>query len=479
MTLFFILMCLLMVLVSTYAFFGCFAVVVGKKVSADGSVLVGHNEQDGGKRILNFRVIPRIEHEPGKLVKLVKGGTLPEVPMTYSFIWSENPGLEFSDMYMNEWGVTVASDGCGTREDSYNDLVARGDIVDGGIGYMLRRLMIQRAKTAREAIQVAGELLCHVGYSESGRTIVVADPNEAWLLSIVRGKHWVAKRVPDDEVAILPNVHIITDVNLDDTDNFMGAPDAIDYAIKRGWYDPSKPFSFRDAYNPPNQTGWDPRQWRGQSLIYAKTDERLKTEQLPFSVKPDKKLDVADVINILRYHGEKGSLCAPPTLEGAVFQLRNWMPPEIGCVYWRTSAEPCTSVLIPWYLGITDVPEPYHKPVSIEKQLTVEHHINPPEETFDPDPNHTWWTFKELQDVVNSNYEVFVKEVREVWDEFEKKLYSDQCAIEADALKLFTKDKDQARLYLTEYSKSISNKAIEMAEIQTRDLRPSSCILYL
>ena len=464
-------MCLLMALVSAYSFFGCFAILVGKKASTDGSVLVGHNEQDSGKRMLNLRVIPRIKHKPDDIVKLVRGGSLPEVEETYSFIWSENPGLEFSDMYINEWGVTVASDGCSTREDSYETLVARGDIVDGGIGYMLRRLIVQRAKSAREGIHIAGELLNHFGYSDSGRTLVVADPNEIWLLSIIRGKHWLAKRVPDDEVAILPNVHIITDVNLDDSDNFIGSPDIIDYAIKRGWHDPSKPFSFRDAYNPPSNEFWDPRQWRGQSLITEKVKDFSVTEQLPFSLKPDKKLSVADVVEILRYHGSKGSICSPPTLEGAVFQLRNWLPYEIGCIYWRASAETCTSVLIPWYLGITEVPESYHKPVSIDEQLTVEHHINPPEGTFDPDPNHTWWKFKKLQDLVNSNYEIFIKKVRKVWDEFERKLYYDQPFIEANALKIFSENKDKARLYLTDYSKDISDKAVSIAESLESELK--------
>ena len=477
MALFFILMCLLMAMIPASSVLGCFGVIVGKKASVDGSVLFGHNEQDGGKRILNFRAIPGMKHNSGDVVRLYRGGTLPEIPETNSFIWAENPGLEFSDVYVNEWGVAVGSDGCGTKEDSYDELVARGDVVDGGIGYMLRRLIIQRAKTAREGIKIAGELLAHFGYSDSGRTLVVADPNEAWLLSLVRGKHWVAQRVPDDEVVILPNVHIISEVNLEDTDNFIGASDIITYAIKRGWYDPTsgKSFSFRDAYNPPTQNFWDIRQWRGQSLVTTRTSDLTETKQLPFSVKPDHKLNVTDVINILRYHGPKGSLCAPETLEGAVFQLRNWMPPEVGCVYWRTSAEPCTSILTPWYIGITEVPETYHKPVDINEQLSLEHHFNPPEGTFDYDPQHTWWTFRRLQDLVNSDYQAYIKKVREVWDEYEGKLLADQSVVEDKALNLFSKDKDQARSYLTDYSRDVAMKADDVAnEMYDRFKKASS-----
>lgn len=476
MILLLIFLCLLITIIPASSTLRCFAVVVGRKASSDGSVIFGHNEQDNGKRILNFRLIPRIRHKPGDFVEFENGGKLPEVPETYSFIWSENPGLAFSDTYINEWGLAVASDGCGTREDSFEELVSRGDIVDGGIGYMLRRLIIQRAKTAREGLKIAGELLGHFGYSDSGRTLVLADPNEAWLLSIVRGKHWLAQRVPDDEVVILPNVHIISEVNLDDADNFVGAPDIIEYAIKRGWYDPNngKTFSFRDAYNNPTNEFWDPRQWRGQLLV-AKRIERLpETEQLPFSVKPDHKLTVKDVISILRYHGQKGSLCAPETLEGAVFQLRNWLPPEIGCIYWRTSAEPCTSVLVPWYLGITSVPEIYHKPVDIGTQLTLDYHFNPPEGTFEYDPQHAWWIFKSLQDLVNDDYQTNVKKVREIWDKFEMKLFADQAVFEDKAIKSSSNSEVSLRQLLTEYSKGIALKVIDMANEIKEQLSKSS-----
>lgn len=449
---------------------GCYAVIVGKDASKDGSLIFGHNEQNGGNRIINLQVIPRIKHKPQDVVKLLRGGTLPEVSETYSFIWSENPGLEFSDTYINEWGVAVASNGCRTREDSMNELVARGEIVDGGIGYLLRRLIIQRAQTAREGVQIAGELLDRFGYSDSGRTLVIADANEAWLLSIVRGKHWVAQKVADDEVALLPNVHIISEIDLS-ASNFMGTPDIVDYAIRRGWFKPTsnKPFSFRAAYNQSTQDQWDMRQWLGQCLVCGKSCKLPSGQQLPFSVKPEKKLTVRDVIKILRYHGQRGTICGSNTQEAAVFQLRNWLPPQIGCIYWRTSAEPCSGVLIPWYLGITETPLIYYKPVDSTEPLTLSYHFNPPPQTFDYDPNFAWWTFKTLQEVVNQGL-VSIKRVRAVFDDFELKVFANQSLVETEALSLSSTDKDLARLYLTNYSKELVLKAsyltIEMIEGQ-------------
>ena len=187
----------------------CFAVVVGKKASSDGSILVGHNEQNRGRRIVNYRYVPRLKFPPGIKIKLKNGGTLEEVPQTFAFIWQENPGVEFGDSYFNEWGVVIVSDACPSREDSYEELVKRGEIRDGGIGYLLRRLVAQRARTAREGVKIAGELIERFGYTSMGRTYVIADPNEAWILAVVRGRHWIAERCPDDGVVLLPNLYII------------------------------------------------------------------------------------------------------------------------------------------------------------------------------------------------------------------------------------------------------------------------------
>ena len=469
---------------------GCYAVVVGKEASADGSVLFGHNEQNGGRRMTNFRRIPRMKHAPGEVVTLRRGGTLPEVEETYAFLWSEMPGLEFCDAYMNEWGVAVSSDGCPTRENFYEALVARGDITDGGIGYMLRRLIVQRARTAREGVRIAGELLERFGYSDSGRTLTIADPNEAWLLSIVRGKHWVAQRVPDDGVVLLPNVHIISEIDLSDSEHFMGAPDVVEYAIERGWFDPAKgePFRFNAAYNRSMPENGDPRRRRGQSLVTGQVDgcglgeavctfppsppkiERPVANPLPFSVRPDRKLTVGDVAAILRYHGPTGTLCGASTQEAAVFQLRSGLPPEIGCVYWRNTAEPCCGVLTPWYAGITETPEAYYRPSDVREALTLSHHFDPPAGTFDDDPRLLWWTFKALQDWVNKDYAASIKKVRAVWDDFEEQAFARQPEMEKEALERFQKDPDLASVFLTKYSKDLALRAVELSNRMIREL---------
>jgi len=114
----------------------CYSIVVGKKASIDGCVIMAHNEDDGPPQIVNHHKIPRKKHIAGEKVKLRNGGQVAQIRETWAYIWSEMPGMLFSDSYLNEWGVCVTSDNFPSRED-------KPKISDGGIGYMLRRLVAE------------------------------------------------------------------------------------------------------------------------------------------------------------------------------------------------------------------------------------------------------------------------------------------------------------------------------------------------
>ena len=446
----------------------CYSVVVGRAASTDGSVLLGHNEQNGGSQYPSLRAIPPLRHDPGTEVQLRAGGRLPEVPETHGFIWSELPGLAFSDAYMNEWGVAVVSDGCPTRE-------TRRDLTDGGIGYLLRRLVVQRARTVRQGVHLAGQLVEQLGYSASGRTLVIAGPREAWLVSLVQGRHWVARRVPDDGVVLLPNVHIITDVDLADTLNCLGSPDVIDYAVERGWYDPDsgRPFSFRAAYN--RSDGVDSRQRVGQQLVLGHSNPPLVHGQLPFAVFPGHRLGVEDVIAILRNHQASPALCSTSTQEGSVFQLRADLPPAFGCVYWRAAAQPCSGLLVPWYAGITRTPADYYHAVPLPEVLTVAHHFS----ASAASAGSAWSTFKGLQDAVNRDLATALDSVRTVQAAFEHALFQAQPGIEAHALGQYAADPVAARDFLTRYSADVAARALALTAqmwdaIQHGDAMPTA-----
>ena len=217
---------------------------------------------------------------------------------------------------------------------------------------MLRRIVAERAKSARHAIKIAGSLIEKYGYYSSGRTLCIADPKEGWVLHIVKGKHWIARRVPDNEVAVISNYYTIREVDLENREDFLGSADIINYAIKRGWYNPEKDgeFDFAKIYSDPKnfKSMYNIlRQWRGTNLL---SENKYKIdERFPFSFKPRRKIKVNILFKVLRDHYEgteydltdnykKGgspnftknrTICTSTTRFSIVAQLRNEMPKEI------------------------------------------------------------------------------------------------------------------------------------------------------
>jgi len=394
---------LLVTIFSAQSLFACFAVVVGKDASTDGSVLVGHDEQNTGNLFVNFRKIPRMHYKKGAVINLKNGGKIPQVSETNSYLWSEIPSATSSDNYINEYGVVIVSDYCADKTESNpKTLEKEGQIVDGGLSYMLRKIVMERAKTARQGVEIAGKLIDQLGYT-SNRSFVIADSNEAWIMSVTDGKQWVAVRVPDNEVVLLPNVYVIKDINPNDHKNFILSKNLISFAIKKGWYNPKKEktFDFAKAYSLSRKQLIDPRQWVAQEVITDKKIERAPDRQLPFSVKPAHKVSLSQVMAILRYtntdnymnnaykiltdNGKKfispkdwsyRNICLRRTQEGAVFQLNSKYPPAIGCIDWRTSAAPNTGVFIPWYVGINATPKSYFYPGDLYKIVTSKYHFD-------------------------------------------------------------------------------------------------------
>jgi dipeptidase len=444
----------------------CFSIVVGKGASADGCVIVGHNEDDEAPQIVNHHKVPRQTHPPGSMVKLRNGGSLEQVPQTWAYIWSEMPGLLFSDSYVNECGVTVASDNCPSRED-------KAEITDGGIGYMLRRLVAERARTAREGVLLAGSLVERFGYIDSGRTYIIADPNEGWLFCAINGKHWLARRVPDNEVAMVANTYTIRNVDLKDERNFLASKDIVDYAKSRGWCDPvaNRSFDFAAVYaNPkaashPNNIG---RQWSGLKCITGDLPE--PGPNLPFSVVPRQKLGVTDVMRILRHDKESEpdpsartspficALCSGGTQTSFVAQLRKTAPADIGIVYWVCLSSPRTSFYIPFHLGVTDFPAGWRLESERPTGETYTRRVQAP---FAANSQEAFWVYSNFREKADDAGPATVARAKTEAERLEREAVTMQPAVEQAARKLYEKDKASAIRLLENYSKGIYLSSLE------------------
>jgi len=444
----------------------CFSIVAGKNASTDGRVLVGHNEDDGAPQVVNHHKLPRQAYPAGTMLKLRTGGSLEQVPQTWACFWAQMPGMLFSDSYVNEWGVTVCSDNCPSRED-------RAELSDGGIDWDLRRLVALRARTAREGVLLAGRLVERFGYADSGRTYIIADPNEGWFFCAVNGKHWLAQRVPDDEVAMVANTYAVRRVSLGDESRTLASKDIVGYAKSRGWYNPaSGTFDFAAAYaNPnaashPNNLG---RQWSG--LRYVVSEPLKAGPNLPFSVKPKNKLRPADLMEILRHdkEGESGAtpaespflcaLCSGATQTSFVTQSRTGMSSDIGIVYWVSLASPRTSFYIPFHFGAASFPIGYS--VSASDRPTSEYYDSKVKTAFFCDPREAFWMFSNFRDKMERGNPATMEKLRAEQTRVERTAMEMQEAIEEAAGRLYERDRPAAARLLENYSKGVYLSAME------------------
>jgi dipeptidase len=445
---------------------GCFSIVVGKKASADGYVLMAHNEDDAAPQIVNHHKIPRQRHAPGEKVQLRNGGVLDEVEETWACLWSEMPGMLFSDSYVNEWGVSITSDNCPSKEE-------RPEITDGGIGYMLRRLVALRAKTAREGVLLAGKLVEQFGYIDSGRTYIICDPDEGWLFAVINGKRWIAQRVADDQVAMVANTYTIRQIDLADTARFLGSKDIIEYAESRGWYDPQKDgaFDFASVYaNPISARSLSNLGRQADGLRYVSAKPVRASEKLPFSVTPRRKISAADLMQILRHDKEQANvapseiscpICSGTTQTSFVAQLRRGVPLDVGIVYWVCLASPRTSFYIPFHFGIADFPQGFRSTSERPSEQAYDTHVGSP---FKAEALQAFWTFSNFYHKLDVAPAGLIERVKTRAVEIEKDAFSRQGAVEEAACRLYTTDKMAAAKMLADYSDGIYLSCLEAME---------------
>ena len=215
---------------------------------------------------------------------------------------------------ITEHQVTVAESTFGGREE----LVDTSAIIDYG---SLIYIALQRSKTAREAIKVMTDLVARYGYYSEGESFSIGDPNEVWVLEMVgkgpkeKGAVWVAMRIPDDCIAAHANQSRIYNFPLNDKENCLYSKDVISFARKMGYFKgKDKDFEFSTAYAPSDfgtLRGCDARVWSyfnrfksGMDMYLPYIAGKKGAARMPLYVKPDKKLSVRDLQNMMRDHYE-------------------------------------------------------------------------------------------------------------------------------------------------------------------------------
>jgi dipeptidase len=444
----------------------CFTMIAGKDATDDGSVMLAHNEDGPGFIMINWYKVPHLKHSDSEIIRCHSGAEIKESAETNAYLWLEMPAHSFSDSYMNEYGVVITSNQCLSRED-------KPVLKDGGIGYELRKLMAERARTARGAVKLAGKLIDLYGYNASGRTYSIADSQEAWMLSVVYGKHWVARRIPDNEVAIIPNYYTISEVDLYDTLNYLGSSDLISYAEIRGWYDPAgtSPFNFRKAYSDQENLmnlNNIARHWQALNIL-SKTHYRFE-DVFPFSVIPQVKINILSFRSVLSDHYEGTPLekdnddipdphiseimriCSERNQYGFIAQLRPFMPVNIGAVLWIAPRYPCMHPFIPWYSGIISVPAEYS---DLDYLYAMEHHFDESRKS-DLSRKKAYCKYLDFGRIVNADYMHYINKLNPKVEKRQQELIKNQASIEKRLLKLYAADKYKSLRKMTEYSSKLA-----------------------
>ena len=445
----------------------CFTIVVGKNASADGCVLVAHNEDDGPPQIVNHR-------KSAVLISsyMIQGSRKMKISDQLNYIHSEMPDMDYSDSFLNEAGLIVTSNNCPSKED-------KPQITGKGIGRSLRFQIVSQRWNAREGVLLAGSMVEEQGYLDSGRTYIIADPCEAWIFCVVKGKHWVAQRVPDNAVAMVANTYTIRDVDIKDSNNFLCSKDLIEYAQSRTWYMPVRDGRFdfaaayanpRDAKSPVNYG----RQWAGLKFV---TDKQIPLGPVqPFSIVPNRKIKIDDLMQILRYDNSTSKpqfmqscteeekitciICRGSTQTSFVAQLRKNMPTDIGFVYWACLTQPGSSIYIPFHFG-SEFPAGFNIESKRPTEKLYDEKVNAP---FKADAAQAWWTFANLTNKAYKTAKDKLPQIRSEFDKIEQKAVREQKQIEDKALEMYKTDKTAALKFLTDYSNGIYLSALQAAE---------------
>jgi dipeptidase len=456
----------------------CTNVLVSKGASADGSVMISYLADAGGLMDpLHF--YPGGEYAEGDSLELFSWhtgkslGKIHQVRKTYRVIGN-----------MNEHQVAIGE----TTFTGRKELHDPNGIMDYG---NLMYITLQRAKTAREAIQIMTGLAQTYGYKRTGESFSIADKNEAWVMDFIgKGKHgegavWVAARVPEGYISAHANQARIRKVNWKDKENWMWAPDVVDFARQMGWFEgPDSEFSFVDAYSPPDPISLLLCEGRVWSIFNRAapsqnfSDDYWRciegAEPYPLFIRPDKKVTLQDMIGLVRdhFHGTpyytgEGIAAGPynnpyrwrpltfkleddetdmlyswertisqsQTGFSFVSQSRSWLPDPIGGIFWYGVDDTYSNAYMPLYMGMTSPP----------KSLVAG-------TIFEFDWNSAFWVFNLVANYAYGLYSHIIEDIKVVQQEVENRSINLTKAVDVAAKALYETDQKVMYEYLTDFS---------------------------
>ena len=484
----------------------CTNILINNAATIDGSSLITYvADSHSLYGELYFR--PAKDYKPGTLMEiyewdvenLIKGskylGKIKQAIHTYSVIGN-----------MNEHQLAIGETTYGGRPE----LVDTTALIDYG---SLMYIALQRAKTARAAIDTIANLINEYGYYSSGESFSISDPNEVWIMEIIgkgspeikkdkkgkvigkkynKGAVWVARRLPEGYVCAHANQSRIRQFPLHDNINCIYAKDVITFARDKGWFNgKDEDFSFADTYAPLTFEAVRFCEARVYSIFRRiapslnLSDSFIKGEEnaepMPLWVKPDKKLSLQDVFSLMRDHYEgtdldmtndigagpykcpyrwrpltwkvdsieyfnERAISTQQTGFSFIAQSRSWLPDFVGGVLWFGLDDTYSTVYVPMYCSMTDVPKEY---------------LQGNGDLLNYSETSAFWTFNYVSNMAYTRYSDMIVDIQKVQKELESKFLTFQPVVEKAAIELNNSGKtDFAQRFLNEYSISQSETTV-------------------
>lgn len=439
----------------------CTNLIAGKKATKDGSTMVTY-AADSHTLYGALYHQPAADHKPGTMRKVINWdtgkymGEIPEVAHTYNVVGN-----------MNEHQLVIAESTWGGLPELV-DTTGRSIIDYGSLIY----ITLQRARSAREAIDVMADLVDKYGYASSGESFSIADPNEVWVMEMIgkgaeKGAVWIAVRIPDEAISGHANEPRIRQVNLKDKNNVKYSKDLIPFAKRRGYFKgKDADFSFADAFEHhtvSTRRGCDARVWSFFRRFNPDTEKYYawcsgeSNEPMPLYVIPDRKVSLQDMQARMRDHFEdtpfnmvsdpgmgpdsvpyrwrpmeykvdgktycmERAIATQQTGWHFVSQSRADKPDPVGGILWFGTDDTNTSVYMPFYCSMTEIPEQVS-----EKNGDLL--------TFSPTSN--FWMTNWVANQAYNRYDLMIPEIRKVQGGLENGFIAERPAKDAELTALY------------------------------------------
>lgn len=468
-----LLVLLFLVGIKTHA---CTNILISKGATEDGSTMVTY-VADSHTLYGELYYYPSKDYPEGSMLDVYEWdtgkflGRIKQARHTYSVVGN-----------MNEHQVVLGETTFTGREE-LQDTTA---VIDYG---SLMYIVLQRARSARQAIHIMDQLVSEYGYYSTGESLSIGDANEVWIMEIIgkgpgnKGAVWVAQRVPDGYISAHANQSRTTTFPLHDTVNCLYSKDIISFARQKGYFSgKDEDFDFTVAYAPLNFESLrfcESRVWSVFRRVNSSMDQYVdyvmgdaSKTRMPIWIKPDKKLTVKDAIALMRDHFEgtpmdltkdlwagpyscpyrwrpltwdfdsveyfnERAISTQQTGFSFISQSRSSMPDKIGGLLWFGVDDTYSTCYMPIYCGINEIPKALAVGTGSFHQFTWE---------------SMFWAFNFVANYAYSRYSDMIKDIQVVQRSFENKFIENQDSIEKAASELYIKKPKKAIQLLTNYS---------------------------